>query len=177
MFDPVKISVYRKNTASDYLETAIDVARWIKKYEVIKGAYKCWEISSGAGSKEGDDLAQKMTDRSIYSGAAGVGLFFIQLYEATENEKYLDEAIQAGEYLLNTFNENKDGFGELLNTVSEHIKNKDMKKRFDKLISDMATFDYPAMSHSNIYRQNYQPHYRVIHEKYIKDIVPINNKK
>ena len=106
MSDPVKISVYRKNTASDYLETAIDVARWIKKYEVIKGAYKCWEISSGAGSKEGDDLAQKMTDRSIYSGAAGVGLFFIQLYEATENEKYLDEAIQAGEYLLNTFNEN-----------------------------------------------------------------------
>ncbi len=26
MSDPVKISVYRKNTASDYLETAIDVA-------------------------------------------------------------------------------------------------------------------------------------------------------
>ena len=106
MGNPVKISVYRKNTANDYLEAALDVARWIKKYEVKKEFGKSWKISSGAGSKEGDDLAQKMTDRSIYSGAAGVGYFFLQLYEATNDRSYLDEAIQAAEYLINTGDEN-----------------------------------------------------------------------
>ena len=145
MSDPVKISVYRKNTASDYLETAIDVARWIKKYEVIKGAYKCWEISSGAGSKEGDDLAQKMTDRSIYSGAAGVGLFFIQLYEATENEKYLDEAIQAGEYLLNTFNENNIMIlteqGESLGSLSAELCN---------VIAPLVDLGYAAIKSAHV---------------------------
>lgn len=67
-----RISIYKENTADDYLNTALDVAKWIKKYEVTKTVGKSWKISSGAGSNEGDDLANKMTDRSIYSGAAGV---------------------------------------------------------------------------------------------------------
>ena len=53
-------------------------------------------------------------------------------YPLINDEKYLDSLCDAFVKSANTFNENKDGFGELLNTVSEHIKNKDMKKRFDK---------------------------------------------
>ena len=93
------ISIYKKNFANDYLKTAIDTAKWIDQYSVEKPVGKSWKISSGAGSNEGDDLANKMTDRSIYSGAAGVGFFYLQLYEATKNEEYLNEAIQAGAYL------------------------------------------------------------------------------
>lgn len=95
--------LFRKNTAEDYLCCAIDVAKWLKNYEVPKAVGKSWKIRSGAGSSEGDDLANKMTDRSIYSGAAGIGFFYIQLYEATGEQQYLDEAVQAAEYLLDTF--------------------------------------------------------------------------
>ena len=105
MSDSVKISVYKKNTASNYLDAAVDVARWLKKQEVNEGGYKHWKISSGDGSQNQDELLRTMNDRSIYSGAAGVGFFFIQLYEATDDRSYLDEAIQAGEYLLNTYDE------------------------------------------------------------------------
>lgn len=95
--------LFKKNSAEDYLKTAQNVAAWLKKYEVKKLAGKSWEIRSGAGSDEGDDLASKMTDRSIYSGAAGIGFFYIQLYEATDDKQYLDEAVEAAEYLLGTF--------------------------------------------------------------------------
>ena len=97
------ISIYKKNSAEDYLNTAIDVAKWIKQYEVEKPVGKSWKISSGAGTNDGDALANQMTDRSIYSGAAGVGFFFLQLYEVTGNKEYFDEAVQAGEYLLGTY--------------------------------------------------------------------------
>lgn len=97
------ISIYRKNDKDDYLEAALDVEKWLGKNEVSKEFGKAWKISSGAGSSEGDDLAEKMTDRSIYSGAAGVGYFYVQLFEATGEKKYLEEAIAAGEYLLNTY--------------------------------------------------------------------------
>ena len=95
--------LFKKNSAEDYLKTAQNVAAWLKKYEVKKLVGKSWEIRSGAGSDEGDDLASKMTDRSIYSGAAGIGFFYIQLYEATDDKQYLDEAVEAAEYLLGTF--------------------------------------------------------------------------
>lgn len=97
------ISIYKKNDTESYLAAALDVEKWIRKNEVKKDFGKAWKISSGAGSQEGDDLAKKMTDRSIYSGAAGVGYFYVQLYEATGDKKYLEQAIAAGEYLLNTY--------------------------------------------------------------------------
>lgn len=99
------ISVYRQIDNDSYLDAAIDVAKWLRKNETTKEKGKAWKISSGAGSQDGDDLAEKMTDRSIYSGAAGVGYFFVQLYEATGNEEYLNEAIAAAEYLLSTYSD------------------------------------------------------------------------
>lgn len=98
-----KISIFRENNSESYLNTAIDVAKWLDQNVVEKEYGKAWKISSGAGQSGGDNLAEKMTDRSIYSGAAGVGYFYIQLYEATGNKEYFHQAIEAGEYLLNTY--------------------------------------------------------------------------
>lgn len=44
-----------------------------------------------------------MTDTSLYGGAAGIGYFYLQLYELTGAEKYLEEAEDAAEYLINTY--------------------------------------------------------------------------
>ncbi len=99
------VSIYKQNTPEDYLKVAIDVAKWLQAYEVKKSIGKSWKISSGAGQGDGDELAQKMTDRSIYSGAAGVGYFYLQLFEATGEKKYFEEAVQAAEYLLDSFHD------------------------------------------------------------------------
>ena len=99
------IGLYAPTTSETYLENALKVAEWIDKYSVKKEIGKSWQLSSGEGSSEGDNLAQKLTDRTIYSGAAGIGYFYIQLYEITKDEKYLKEALEAGEYILSTFDE------------------------------------------------------------------------
>lgn len=88
-----------------YLETAEAVAKWIDRFSVKKEKGKSWKISSGEGSSEGDELAGRLSDRTIYSGAAGIGYFYIQLYEITGKNEYLKEAVEAGEYLLGTYDE------------------------------------------------------------------------
>lgn len=99
------IKLFKESDSSDYLESALEVSKWIKEFEVNKKVGKSWKLSSGEGSSEGDELAAKLNDRTIYSGAAGIGYFFVQLYEITNNKEYLDEAVAAGEYLLDTFTE------------------------------------------------------------------------
>lgn len=105
MGDIKLISPFDEIDNNTYLETAEAVAKWIDRFSVKKDKGKSWKISSGEGSSEGDELAGKLSDRTIYSGAAGIGFFYIQLYEATGKKEYLEEAIQAGEYLLDTYDE------------------------------------------------------------------------
>lgn len=95
--------LWKEITNDTYVEIAEDVEKWIRKFQVQKSKGKSWQLSSGEGSSEGDGLAAKLTDRTLYSGAAGIGYFYIQLYEATGKKEYLEEAIQAGEYLLDTY--------------------------------------------------------------------------
>jgi len=101
----IPIQIFKKNEKEDYLAAALEVEKWLRAYEVKKKYGKAWAISSGAGSAKGDQLANTMTDRSIYSGAAGVGFFYIQLYKITGEEKYLEDARQAAEYLIGTYAE------------------------------------------------------------------------
>ena len=99
------IELFKSNTEEDYLSSALEVTKWIDAFSVEKQKGKAWRLSSGEGSSEGDELAVKLNDRSIYSGAAGIGFYYVQLYEITGDKKYLDEAVLAGEYLLDTFTE------------------------------------------------------------------------
>lgn len=97
------ISIFKQTSADSYLESVLEVTKWIKQFEVQKEKGKSWKLSSGEGSSEGDALAAKLNDRTIYSGAAGIGYYFIQLFEITGDKSYLDEAISAAEYLLDTY--------------------------------------------------------------------------
>ena len=92
-------------------------------------------------------------------------------YSLVNDATYLDSLCGAFVNSANTFNDNKDGFKELIDIVANNIPNKDLKKKFINLAKELASFDYPAISHSQIYRENYHPHYRIVYKGYIKEIV------
>lgn len=97
------IDVFKKIEIEDYLQAAVDAAAWIKKYEVVDEKGKRWKIN-GTEGKELDAVESAfLTDTSLYGGASGVGYFFLQLYEVTGNEEYLNEAKDAAKYLISTY--------------------------------------------------------------------------
>lgn len=100
-----KILVFKNTDIEDYLAAAIETAEWIKKYEVVTEEGKRWKIS-GAEERKYDEVEDSfLSDRSLYSGAAGIGFFFIQLYEVTKEKQWLDEAIGAADYLIHTYSQ------------------------------------------------------------------------
>lgn len=98
-----RIDVFRQNEIEDYLKAAEDTANWIKKYEIADEAGKRWKIT-GTEGKELDAVESAfLTDTSLYGGASGVGYFYLQLYEVTGKEEYLDEAKAAAKYIINSY--------------------------------------------------------------------------
>lgn len=97
------INVFRKSELNDYLESAEKTAGWIKKYEITDERGKRWKISGTEGKDPDAVESSFLTDTSLYGGAAGIGYFYLQLYELTGAEKYLEEAEDAAEYLINTY--------------------------------------------------------------------------
>ncbi len=97
------INVFKKTDTEDYLQGAIDTAAWIKKYEIVDEKGKRWAISGTEGKVLDSTETSFLTDTSLYGGAAGIGYFFLQLYEVTGDETYLQEAKDAAEYLINTY--------------------------------------------------------------------------
>ena len=97
-------------------------------------------------------------------------------YQLVNDEEYLNTLCEAFVESANHITENKDGFKKVLENVSKHLPNGELKEKFNKLINEMDSFDYPAISHSYIYSLNYHPHYRIVHKKYISKIVLPSNK-
>ncbi len=40
-----------------------------------------------------------LTPKALYGGSAGIGLFYLRLYQVTENEEYLKNAKSFGDFL------------------------------------------------------------------------------
>lgn len=97
------IDIFRKNDIEDYLQAAEETATWIKKYEIVDEKGKHWKIN-GTEGKELDAVESAfLTDTSLYDGASGVGYFFLQLYEVTGKEQYLNEAKEAAKFVINSY--------------------------------------------------------------------------
>lgn len=92
-------------------------------------------------------------------------------YTLANDKKYLETLCEAFIKSANTFNQNKDGFKELLDAVGASLTNKELKKKFLNLAEELSNFDYLAISHSQIYRENYHPHYRIVFKDYVKNII------
>lgn len=97
------IDVFKKNDIEDFLSSAKETARWINKFEIVDEKGKHWKISGTEGKELDATESSFLTDTSLYGGASGVGYFYLQLYEATGNEEYLEEAKAAAKYIINSY--------------------------------------------------------------------------
>lgn len=92
---------FKANTDEDYLAAAIEIAKYLKSNEVIAEKGKYWKVSPEPGNEyDGDLILQR---KGLYAGSAGIGLFFLQLYDVTLDEQWLEEAKEAAEYILDTY--------------------------------------------------------------------------
>lgn len=101
----VKINLFKPIKTEEYLSAAIKTAEFISKNEIVTADGKYWKISTLDNKKPNEVESAFLNQRSLYAGAAGIGYFLIQLYEVSKDEKYLNDAILAGNYLIATYNE------------------------------------------------------------------------
>ncbi len=98
--------IYNRTTGDrEYLNTAIDAAEWIIS-TTENNPDKIWPD---------DNLKPEAYSFSVSSGVAGKVLFFLELYNSTNNKRYLDQAIKGGEYLLSIIPQNKERTDSLRN--------------------------------------------------------------
>lgn len=141
------IELYKNTDVEDYLEEAISVAEWIKKYEIKAPTGKYWAISGTEGKVPDEVESSFLGNRSIYAGAAGIGYFFIQLFDATKDSKWLNEAIEAADYLISTYDEKlsekpgihsgTSGEGLFLILLYERTGNKEYLNQAVKIADDV----------------------------------------
>ena len=92
--------LFRKFTAKDYISFAEETASWIKTTGKKGRTGKLWNQSPD--SKENFEDYPMLTPKSLYGGSAGVGLFYLRLYQVTKKNEYLEEAKQAAEEIIST---------------------------------------------------------------------------
>ena len=91
--------VFRTLTDEDYLNSAIETANWLKTLEIKTEHGKIWKNFPDGQNGFGRDI-MLFGPTNIYSGSAGIGIFFLRLYEATKDEKYLEEAKEAANHII-----------------------------------------------------------------------------
>ncbi|MFI6801252.1 lanthionine synthetase LanC family protein [Streptosporangium canum] len=90
--------------AESPLLTAVRAARWIRSAAVDDGRGRHWRANPDARGRS----ALPGQPLSLYSGAAGIVLFFLELAAATGDESYLDDAVAGARYLAATWREQAD---------------------------------------------------------------------
>lgn len=85
-------SLLRKPDAKDYLEGAVEAARWLRSVETKTdhGSYWAQHPTRGEGFGQLD----------LTHGTAGVLVLFLQLAEATGDASYLEDAKRGGDFIV-----------------------------------------------------------------------------
>ena len=65
--------------SEDYISIAEETARWIKTTEKLTPFGKRWEQSPDSAEDFSD--YPMLTEKALYGGSAGVGLFYLRLYQ------------------------------------------------------------------------------------------------
>ncbi|MBE1559637.1 lanthionine synthetase LanC family protein [Nonomuraea africana] len=82
------------------MEAAEQAARWIRACGIDDGRGRHW--------RAGERPALPHRPASLYSGAAGIVLFFLELAAATGDDSYLEDAEQGARYLSAVWTEQSD---------------------------------------------------------------------
>lgn len=101
MATTIKPRIFHKNTAEDYLQAAIDTAEWIDTLAIKTPYGRIWQALPEGQDGYREDVPL-FTPKSLYDGSAGIGTFLLRLYEATGNERWLNEAEEAAAHIIAT---------------------------------------------------------------------------
>ena len=90
--------LFKTYETEDYLKTVRETAEWINEQEVTKAEGIIWKtFPDGQPGLTGSSI---LSDTSFYAGSAGIGFFFLRLYQVTQDKKWLEKAELAADYLL-----------------------------------------------------------------------------
>jgi len=84
------LDLYKATGNTTYLDYARGAAQWLISVAFAEGGGYKWEEWVGA----------KINQTGYYPGAAGIGTFFLSMYETTGNTTYLDYAKGAAQWLI-----------------------------------------------------------------------------
>lgn len=118
--------LFRTYSSKDYVKIAEEAAKWIEGNEVDTENGKYW-IQSPDSTEDFSDYPM-LTPKSLYGGGAGIGLFFLRLYQATGKITYLENAKAAAGHIIAT-DEGEDFYNRILNNENKeedkliHVKN------------------------------------------------------
>ena len=90
-------SLFGRPTKEDYLKGALGAEKWIKSVSVHKDGYIQWPQMPEEHFNEGEEV---FGEDSLDRGNASIILYYVQLYEALREEKYLDEIKVGAQYYL-----------------------------------------------------------------------------
>ena len=143
----VKIDLFKPVKTSEYLQAAIGVADFIRSNEIVTPEGKYWKLGSTEGKVPDKAEASFIHNRSLYAGAPGIAYFLLQLFDVTGDEKYLKDAIAAGDYLVATYKEEYSknpgihsgaaGEGLFLKTLYDKTNDEKYKKHAIKIADDI----------------------------------------
>lgn len=96
-----KPSLFNEYTADDYVKFAEQTANWIKTTGKRGKFGKLWTQAPDSNADYSD--YPMLTPKSLYGGSAGVGLYYLRLYQVTKKAEYLEEAKDAAKELIDTY--------------------------------------------------------------------------
>ena len=84
--------LFKEYDSGDYINFAEQTASWIKTTGSLGKYGRLW--SQSPDSKEDFTDYPMLTPKSLYGGSAGVGLFYLRLYQATKRPNILKKQNQ-----------------------------------------------------------------------------------
>lgn len=92
--------LFKDYDATDYIRFAEETASWIETTRLNGESGRLWEQSPDSTEDFSD--YPMLTPKSLYGGSAGIGLFYLRLYQVTKKKEYLEEAKLAAKEIIET---------------------------------------------------------------------------
>ena len=94
------LKVFKPLTPELLWQKVTETSDWIEQFSHTEGDTKFWDVLPGQDVPAGSLL---LKDTCIYGGAAGIALFYLRLYRASGEEKYLENAKQGINYCIRKY--------------------------------------------------------------------------